>query len=157
GIGPRRIGSARSRRALSVQRIEAGLPRQMPQSVRDPVLALEQQAVTHLSARNGARGLVPRLLLGGDAGHVRGRRHEHFLDGADRALRRRGETVGQSHPQPAGGLYLACMGRAAHGSFVVSASEKTMAEQFWAMTGELVLSCNCTVFCPCVLSLGNHP
>ncbi len=25
------------------------------------------------------------------------------------------------------------------------------------MKGELVLSCNCTVFCPCVLSLGNHP
>ncbi|WP_292895668.1 MULTISPECIES: DUF1326 domain-containing protein [unclassified Nitratireductor] len=27
----------------------------------------------------------------------------------------------------------------------------------WALKGELVLSCNCTVFCPCVLSLGNHP
>lgn len=27
----------------------------------------------------------------------------------------------------------------------------------WAMKGELVLSCNCTVFCPCVLSLGQHP
>jgi len=27
----------------------------------------------------------------------------------------------------------------------------------WHMTGELVLSCNCTVFCPCVLSLGQHP
>lgn len=25
------------------------------------------------------------------------------------------------------------------------------------MTGELTLSCNCTVFCPCVLSLGKHP
>jgi hypothetical protein len=25
------------------------------------------------------------------------------------------------------------------------------------MKGELVLSCNCTVFCPCVLSLGLHP
>ena len=32
-----------------------------------------------------------------------------------------------------------------------------MADQSWAMTGELVLSCNCTVFCPCVLSLGGHP
>ena len=32
-----------------------------------------------------------------------------------------------------------------------------MADQSWAMKGELVLSCNCTVFCPCVLSLGNHP
>ena len=32
-----------------------------------------------------------------------------------------------------------------------------MADQSWAMKGELVLSCNCTVFCPCVLSLGGHP
>ena len=32
-----------------------------------------------------------------------------------------------------------------------------MADQSWAMKGELVLSCNCTVFCPCVLSLGSHP
>jgi hypothetical protein len=27
----------------------------------------------------------------------------------------------------------------------------------WKLEGELVLSCNCTVFCPCVLSLGNAP
>jgi hypothetical protein len=27
----------------------------------------------------------------------------------------------------------------------------------WFMKGELMLSCNCTVFCPCVLSLGKHP
>jgi len=27
----------------------------------------------------------------------------------------------------------------------------------WALEGELALSCNCTVFCPCVLSLGQHP
>lgn len=32
-----------------------------------------------------------------------------------------------------------------------------MAGHSWALKGELVLSCNCTVFCPCVLSLGNHP
>jgi hypothetical protein len=25
------------------------------------------------------------------------------------------------------------------------------------MKGELMLSCNCTVFCPCVISLGKHP
>ncbi len=31
-----------------------------------------------------------------------------------------------------------------------------MAGESWSMQGELVLSCNCTVFCPCVLSLGNH-
>jgi hypothetical protein len=27
----------------------------------------------------------------------------------------------------------------------------------WTIKGDLVLSCNCTVFCPCVLSLGQHP
>ncbi len=27
----------------------------------------------------------------------------------------------------------------------------------WAMQGELILNCNCTVFCPCVVSLGKHP
>ena len=32
-----------------------------------------------------------------------------------------------------------------------------MRETEWTLKGELVLSCNCTVFCPCVLSLGQHP
>jgi hypothetical protein len=27
----------------------------------------------------------------------------------------------------------------------------------WILRGELALSCNCTLFCPCVLSLGLHP
>ncbi len=27
----------------------------------------------------------------------------------------------------------------------------------WAIKGELILNCNCTVFCPCVISLGAHP
>jgi hypothetical protein len=27
----------------------------------------------------------------------------------------------------------------------------------WKIKGELVLNCNCTVFCPCVVSLGAHP
>jgi hypothetical protein len=27
----------------------------------------------------------------------------------------------------------------------------------WKIKGELILSCSCTVFCPCVISLGNHP
>jgi hypothetical protein len=26
----------------------------------------------------------------------------------------------------------------------------------WSLNGELALSCNCTVFCPCTLSLGQH-
>jgi hypothetical protein len=32
-----------------------------------------------------------------------------------------------------------------------------MVDKSWSLNGELVLSCNCTVFCPCVLSLGDHP
>ncbi len=31
------------------------------------------------------------------------------------------------------------------------------ANEPWHIKGELMLSCNCTVFCPCVLSLGKHP
>jgi len=27
----------------------------------------------------------------------------------------------------------------------------------WTLKGELILSCSCTVFCPCVISLGQHP
>jgi hypothetical protein len=27
----------------------------------------------------------------------------------------------------------------------------------WTIKGEMALSCSCTVFCPCVLSLGDHP
>ncbi len=27
----------------------------------------------------------------------------------------------------------------------------------WSIKGEMALSCSCTVFCPCVLSLGEHP
>ena len=27
----------------------------------------------------------------------------------------------------------------------------------WALRGELILNCSCTVFCPCVISLGKHP
>ena len=27
----------------------------------------------------------------------------------------------------------------------------------WAINGELALNCNCTVFCPCAVSLGDHP
>ena len=27
----------------------------------------------------------------------------------------------------------------------------------WHIKGEFILSCNCTVFCPCVISLGKHP
>jgi hypothetical protein len=27
----------------------------------------------------------------------------------------------------------------------------------WTLEGELILNCNCAVFCPCVVSLGQHP
>lgn len=29
--------------------------------------------------------------------------------------------------------------------------------EHWSLKGEFTLSCSCTVFCPCVLSLGEHP
>ena len=32
-----------------------------------------------------------------------------------------------------------------------------MGTENWSIEGELILNCNCTVFCPCVVSLGTHP
>ena len=32
-----------------------------------------------------------------------------------------------------------------------------MGRENWSIEGELILNCNCTVFCPCVVSLGTHP
>ena len=34
---------------------------------------------------------------------------------------------------------------------------KAAAATQWNIRGEMILSCNCTIFCPCVLSLGLHP
>ena len=34
---------------------------------------------------------------------------------------------------------------------------RTMNPTNWAIQGELFLNCSCTVFCPCVVSLGEHP
>ena len=39
--------------------------------------------------------------------------------------------------------------RKGNGSEIVS--------EAWTLKGEMALSCSCTVFCPCVISLGNHP
>ena len=27
----------------------------------------------------------------------------------------------------------------------------------WSIKGEMMVNCNCAVFCPCVISLGKHP
>jgi hypothetical protein len=35
--------------------------------------------------------------------------------------------------------------------------QKSDALTAWSIKGELILNCNCTVFCPCVVSLGKHP
>ena len=34
---------------------------------------------------------------------------------------------------------------------------RQMSPTEWAIKGELFLNCSCTVFCPCVVSLGAHP
>ena len=36
------------------------------------------------------------------------------------------------------------------------AKKATDAIEPWKIKGELILNCNCTVFCPCVISLGEH-
>ena len=38
-----------------------------------------------------------------------------------------------------------------------STKRRQMRPTDWAIKGELFLNCNCTVFCPCVVSLGKHP
>jgi hypothetical protein len=35
-------------------------------------------------------------------------------------------------------------------------NEELRVSDLWSLQGELALSCNCEVFCPCVLSLGQH-
>ena len=74
------------------------------------------------------------------------------------AVCRGGKTNGRQVSHSACRRDTACMGNGAAINFGVEGIEDDrMADQSWAMKGELVLSCNCTVFCPCVLSLGNHP
>lgn len=36
-------------------------------------------------------------------------------------------------------------------------NDMTLGTVPWTIRGELILNCNCTVFCPCVVSLGQHP
>lgn len=39
----------------------------------------------------------------------------------------------------------------------MTVAEMTVGQVPWTIRGELILNCNCTVFCPCVVSLGKHP
>src|SRR5882757_5970833 len=38
----------------------------------------------------------------------------------------------------------------------MSITEDLRINEPWSLKGELTLSCNCEIFCPCVLSLGKH-
>ena len=38
----------------------------------------------------------------------------------------------------------------------MSATKSKLAIEPWSIQGELILNCNCTIFCPCVVSLGKH-
>jgi hypothetical protein len=40
---------------------------------------------------------------------------------------------------------------------LVGSVEESFVVEAWTLRGELVLSCNCTVFCPCTISLGKAP
>lgn len=40
---------------------------------------------------------------------------------------------------------------------MASSSRHRMRPTNWELKGELFLNCSCTVFCPCVVSLGNYP
>jgi hypothetical protein len=38
----------------------------------------------------------------------------------------------------------------------LTASKESIVPEQWKLKGDFVMSCNCTVFCPCVISLGQH-
>lgn len=42
-------------------------------------------------------------------------------------------------------------------SRMLNPGRRQMSPTDWAIKGELFLNCSCTVFCPCVVSLGQHP
>jgi hypothetical protein len=42
-------------------------------------------------------------------------------------------------------------------SRVENPKRRQMRPTDWAIKGELFINCSCTVFCPCVVSLGKHP
>ena len=46
---------------------------------------------------------------------------------------------------------------ASHHGVALSDAPSGVHKLFWAIKGELFLNCSCTVFCPCVVSLGAHP
>ena len=71
------IGAGR----LPVLRAQARLPHAMPEPVPVLLRQLGDHAARRVPARRQARPLLPRLLLGDDAGDVRGRRDERDLDG----------------------------------------------------------------------------
>jgi hypothetical protein len=107
------LAGAAGRRNLAVHRVQGSLPQKMPEPVRDPVRALDGCAGRHIPARCRAGRCLPRLLLGADAGDVRGRYDERLLDGADCVVHAGRETgAGRAH-DPDCRRHAACLGRGA--------------------------------------------
>ena len=143
-------------RALPVQRPQGGLPEEMPEPVRASCSragATRPAGVFRLGVEQGVwcLGCCWALMLVMFAVGV----DERVLDGAARRCLpwSRNRPPAPLATRLAGAILLVWASGAAS-SLAVSAQGGFMADQSWAMKGELVLSCNCTVFCPCVLSLG---
>ena len=85
------------RRRLSVLRAQACLSDAMPAAVPVFLRELADHGARRFQARAAARPLLPRLLLGDDAGDVRGRGDERGVDGgARRAHDDRKDAVGSA-------------------------------------------------------------
>ncbi len=82
GTADRRHDLSR-RRSLSILRVQAGLPDALPAAVSVLLFELDHGNERCVPARPAAGPGLSRLLLGDDAGDVRGRRDECGVDGGD--------------------------------------------------------------------------
>ena len=101
-LGPRRAlyrsRRARSSRALSAHVVQERVPEQMPKPARIPPRRLARRSRRGAEHWDGARRLVPGLLLGVDGRAVRSGSHEHRLDGADLPTDRGREAAAVAPP-----------------------------------------------------------
>ncbi len=108
---------------------------------------------------------LPRLLLGADGAGLRRRGDEPWLHGAGHPDHGSGETARYRATRDttagpgAAGRVRGGAGKSAltGGDDGMALDDRTVGTVPWTIKGELILNCNCTVFCPCVVSLGKHP
>ena len=98
------------------------------------------------------------LLLGSHASSICGRRDEYALDGWFNIHHDYRETRPPERKILWTGRDDTDRCRLDHSRSLNLFGGNDMSTEFppWHIKGELILNCNCTVFCPCVISLGAH-